>query len=155
VNLPKKVVGLRDMREEDIHVFFEHQRDPAANELAAFPARDRDGHMAHWIKIMADPTVVTKTIEMDGEVVGNVVSWVKDGRRAIGYWVGQAYWGKGVATNAVRQFLNQVSERPLYAWVATHNIGSIRVLEKCGFVRTGERLSGDDKVEEIVLELRG
>jgi RimJ/RimL family protein N-acetyltransferase len=111
--------------------------------------------MAHWIKIMADPTVVTKTIEMDGEVVGNVVSWVKDGRRAIGYWVGQAYWGKGVATNAVRQFLNQVSERPLYAWVATHNIGSIRVLEKCGFVRTGERLSGDDKVEEIVLELRG
>jgi RimJ/RimL family protein N-acetyltransferase len=154
VNLPKKVV-LRDVREEDIHVFFEHQRDPDANEMAAFPARDRDAHMAHWIKILADPTVVTKTIELDGQVVGNVVSWVKDGRRAIGYWVGQAHWGKGVATDAVRQFLMQVSKRPLYAWVATHNIGSIRVLEKCGFVRTGERPSGDDKVEEIVLELRG
>ena len=35
-------VLLRDVEEDDLTIFFEHQRDPVANEMAAFAARDRD-----------------------------------------------------------------------------------------------------------------
>jgi RimJ/RimL family protein N-acetyltransferase len=148
-------VLLWDVQEKDLSIFFEHQLDADAIEMAAFPARDREAHMAHWAKILADETVVTKTIVIDGEVAGNIVSWVKGDRRVIGYWVGKAHWGKGVATEAVKKFVAQISERPLYAFVATRNVGSIRVLQKCGFTIRSQLAPSpsDDGVEEVLMEL--
>jgi hypothetical protein len=43
-------------------VFFEHQRDAEANQMAAFPARDRDAFMEHWAKILADEAVLQKAL---------------------------------------------------------------------------------------------
>ena len=62
----------------------------------------------------------------------------QDGRPEIGYWLGKQYWGKGIATRALAAFVKQLPERPLYAHVVKHNIGLLRVLEKNGFVITGE-----------------
>ena len=129
---------LRNVVEEDLGVFFEQQRDPDANAMAAFPARDRKEHLEHWHRILDDDTVITRSILYGDEVAGNIVSWIQDGKREVGYWIGRAFWGKGVATGALRQFLEVDVERPLFAWVARHNAGSVRVLEKAGFVRTGE-----------------
>jgi RimJ/RimL family protein N-acetyltransferase len=81
-------------------------------------------------KILNDKTIVTRTILADGEVAGNAVSWSQDGHREIGYWIGRSFWGKGVATAALGQFLQVIDERPHYAWVARHNAASIRVLER-------------------------
>jgi RimJ/RimL family protein N-acetyltransferase len=127
-------VVLRDVTEDDLAVFFEHQRDPVANRMAAFPPRDREAFMAHWTKILGDKSIIKKAILFDGHVAGNVVSFEYSGRREIGYWIGREYWGKGVATEALSGFLNHAEvRRPLHAGVAKHNAGSIRVLEKCGF----------------------
>ena len=71
----------------------------------------------------------------DGTVAGNIASWEQDGQRLLGYWVGREHWGRGVATQALAQFARQVTARPLYAHVAVHNAGSVRVLEKCAFQR--------------------
>jgi RimJ/RimL family protein N-acetyltransferase len=131
-------VILRDVVEEDIGVFFEQQSDPDANAMAAFPARDREEHFEHWHKILDDETVITRSILYGDEVAGNITSWIQDGKREIGYWIGRAFWDKGVATSALRSFLGVDVERPLYAWVARHNAGSVRVLEKAGFMRAGE-----------------
>jgi RimJ/RimL family protein N-acetyltransferase len=128
VDLPP--VALRDVVEEDLDVFFEQQRDPDANAMAAFPARDRQEHFAHWRRILDDDTVITKSILYGDDVVGNIVSWIQDGKREIGYWIGRAHWGKGVATSALRSFLEVDVERPVFAWVARHNAGSIRVLRR-------------------------
>jgi RimJ/RimL family protein N-acetyltransferase len=141
-------VLLRDIVDADVPIFFEHQRDPEASAMAAFPAREYDAHMAHWGRILVDETVCMRTIVVDGQVTGNVVSWEADGRRLVGYWIGREFWGRGIATRALAEFLAQVTERPLRAMVAPHNLGSIRVLEKCGFIRIAE-----DK-EELTLELR-
>ena len=46
--LPEPGRVLRDLVEADIAVFFEHQRDPEANRMAAFPARDEETFVAHW-----------------------------------------------------------------------------------------------------------
>ena len=106
------------MAEDDLPVFFEHQRDPEANRMAAFPPRDRDAFMAHWTTILRDASVVVRTVLLDGEVAGNVVAFDFEGRREVGYWIGRAFWGKGVATSALRAFLAEVTERPIYAGVA-------------------------------------
>jgi RimJ/RimL family protein N-acetyltransferase len=145
-------VLLRDVAEGDLPTFFEHQLDPDANQMAAFPARARDAFMAHWTKILGDETVITKTILFDGHVAGNVVSWQQSGEREVGYWIGKEYWGKGIATKALSEFLSHVTARPLYAHVAKHNIASIRVLEKCGFTISGESAPGEE-VEEFILIL--
>ena len=126
-------VTLREVRDTDLPILFEHQRDPEANRMANFPARDRDAFMAHWTRILGDESCVTRAVDVDGEVAGNVGSWEQDGERDVGYWVGREHWGKGVATEALRAFLSVLEERPLFAYVVEHNVGSIRVLEKNGF----------------------
>ncbi|HEX9687861.1 MAG TPA: GNAT family N-acetyltransferase, partial [Thermoanaerobaculia bacterium] len=73
------------------------------------------------------------------------------GERLVGYWIGKEYWGRGVATRALSKFLGHVKTRPLYARVAKHNVASIRVLEKSGFIVSGE--GGADGVEELVMKL--
>lgn len=140
---PAGEVGLRGVTEDDLPVFFEHQRDPEANRMAAFPPRDRDAFVVHWTTILRDASVVARTVLLDGEVAGNVVAFDYEGRREVGYWIGRTFWGKGVATGALRAFLDKVTERPLYAGVAEANVASIRVLEKCGFT-ISEAPAGDD-----------
>jgi RimJ/RimL family protein N-acetyltransferase len=150
-------IHLRDVRENDLPIFFEHQLDPDATEMAAFLSRDRDAFMTHWAKIMADDSVILKTILFDGHVAGNIVSFLQSGEREVGYWIGKEYWGKGVATKALETFLEQDKTRPLYAHVAKHNIGSRRVLEKCGFTVVSEDKFSNprgEEVEEFILILK-
>jgi RimJ/RimL family protein N-acetyltransferase len=126
-------VELRDVSESDLPVFFEQQLDPEAAQMADFPSRTREAFMAHWTRIMADDSVLLKAILFNGEIAGNVVSFVQLGEREVGYWLGKDYWGKGIATRALEEFLRLIQTRPIYAHVAKHNIASKRVLEKCGF----------------------
>lgn len=148
---------LRDVEDEDLPIFFEHQRDPEATRMAAFTARDRDAFMTHWKEILGDETIAKKTIVSDGRVAGNIVSFDRNGEREIGYWIGREHWGKGVATRALSAFLSEVRVRPLLARVAKDNLGSIRVLEKCGFTITRQEKGPPDasgqEVEEVILEL--
>ena len=131
--MPSPSVLLRKVRESDLQIFYEHQRDPEAVRMAAFPSRDREAFMAHWAKITRDETVIARTIVAGGIVAGNIVSFVRGDTREMGYWLGREFWGKGIATKALRLFLRWHTARPLYAGVATHNAASLRVLEKCGF----------------------
>jgi RimJ/RimL family protein N-acetyltransferase len=151
------VVRLRSVEDGDLDVFFDHQADPKAIEMAAFPARDKVQFAAHWAKIRADDTAVVRTIVADGMVAGNIGSWHQNGQRLLGYWVGRAHWGRGVATQALARFVDELSTRPLYAHVAAHNVGSIRVLEKCGFRRDrtqeAKAPAPDDGVEEFIFVL--
>jgi RimJ/RimL family protein N-acetyltransferase len=152
-------VTLREIRPGDIAVIYEQQRDPAATAMAAFPPRDRASHDAHWAKILATPSVTTRAVIVGGEVAGQIGSWEQDGRRLVGYWIGRPFWGKGVATAALKAHLEIDRQRPIRAFVAVQNVASIRVLEKCGFHRVGmERgvsLRGGPPVDEYVMELSG
>ena len=145
-------VVLRQVREADLPFFFEHQRDPEATRMAAFPGRDRVAFDAHWARILADETVFARAIEVGGDVAGNVVSFEAEGERDVGYWIGRQHWGSGIASAALSAFLTEVEERPLFARVAKHNLASIRVLEKCGFTPI-RRETAPDGIEELVFEL--
>src|SRR3954447_24674491 len=108
---------LREMTLDDLPILFEHQRDPIANEMAVFAARDWDAFVAHDAKIRADPTLIRRTVSVDDEVVG----WLGccgGGHREVGYWFDRAVWGRGIATAPLAAFLDHVTERPLVAHVA-------------------------------------
>ena len=156
---PQGVVRLRPVEEADLPIFYEHQRDAEAARMAAFGSRDRPTFMAHWSQILADDTILIRTILVDGQVAGNIVSWEQMGEREVGYWLGREYWGRGVMTQALAAFLEQIDTRPLFARVATHNLASRRVLEKCGFtVIAEEEIFADaqgNPIPEFVLILRG
>jgi RimJ/RimL family protein N-acetyltransferase len=144
---------LRDVVDSDVDAFYEHQLDPEATRMALFPSRDREAFDAHWRRLLADDAATKKTIVDNGKVAGNVLCWEQDGRRLVGYWLGREFWGRGLATRALAEFVQDVPARPLHAWVASSNVGSIRVLEKCGFVVAGSRTEHDEKLGEPVEEL--
>ena len=127
-------VTLRPVETGDLEVFYHQQRDPEAALLAAFPSREREPFMTHWTeKVLPDPDCAARTVLADGEVAGYICSWDQDGHRMTGYWYGREFWGRGIGTAGMRQYLRWETRRPLYADPATTNTGSVRLLARCGF----------------------
>ena len=153
-------IELRDVAPADLPFFFENQRDPEAMWMAAFTAKDPNDRKAfdtHWAHILADDTVMNRTILFEGQVVGSVSSYVLEHEPEVSYWIGREFWGNGIATAALAEFLTIQTARPIFARVAEGNPGSLRVLEKCGF-----QIIGKDKgfanargaeIEEFILKL--
>lgn len=152
---------LRDVIEDDLPVFFDYQLDPDANYMAAFTAKDpfnRDLFNIFWHRILADETVIIKTIVFEEQVIGSVLSYEEDGKPEVSYWLGRKYWGKGLATWALQVFLEQANtKRPIFARAAKDNVASLRVLQKCGFAVTGEARgfanARGEEIAELLLEL--
>ncbi|MGW6294622.1 GNAT family N-acetyltransferase [Streptomyces sp. NPDC055058] len=153
-------VSLRPVHDSDLPVFFRQSNDPEALQMAAFtpenPA-DRDAFEAHWARIRASGQVVVRTVLGDGDVLGSAAVYGEPGEREVTYWIDRAYWGKGIATAALRALLAEVDERPLFARVAADNAASLRVLRKCGFEvsarATGYAPARGAEIEELVLTL--
>lgn len=147
-------VSLREVLPADLAVFFRNQQDPLANELAAFPERDWDAFLRHRKQLLlGNSTTLENTVLADGSVAGHILSWLQDGERFLGYWLGREHWGKGIATAALRQFLQVDVHRPLCAQVALHNVASQRVLEKCGMRRVRGPERAPDGVQEYLYRL--
>jgi RimJ/RimL family protein N-acetyltransferase len=152
---------LRDVVNDDLPIFFENQLGQEANYMAAFTARDptnQDAFRAHWQKILANETGIIQTIIFNEQVAGSVSSYEDEGKPEVTYWLGKEYWGKRIATWALKEFLaNHNTIRPIYARVAKDNLGSRRVLEKCGFTVLSESKgfanARGQEIEELLLEL--
>ena len=110
---------LRNVANDDLPIFFEYQLDQEANYMAAFTAKDptnQEAFMAHWHRILADKTGIIQTIIFNGQVAGSVSSYEDEGEPEVTYWLGKEYWGKGIATWALKEFLAQKNQiRPIYA----------------------------------------
>ena len=138
------VVTLRATRAGDLDALFRFARDPGAVHMAAFTPADPDDRAAfdtHWQRLFADSGVDTRTVRADGEIVGSVGRWFDAGVAEITYWIDPAHWGEGIATRAMRLFLDALDERPVRARVASDNAGSIAVLERLGFRQVGIEVS--------------
>jgi RimJ/RimL family protein N-acetyltransferase len=151
---------LREVRDEDLPLLFEQWADPVAVHMAAFTAPDHmdwDAFERRWSRLRADQTVLTRAIVVGDEVVGTIGSWGEPGEREVTYWIGRSYWGKGIATDALNSFLTVDPSRPLHARVASDNVASRCVLEKCGFrvVATEGNVAEarSAEIEELVLRL--
>ncbi len=148
------LVQLRTVQPDDLDAFFEHQTDAEAGAMAAFPPRDRQSFLTHWTRVLEDPRNSTWTVLVDGDVAGYVACFPQHDVLHIAYWLGRPFWGRGIASTALAQLLGEVPARPLFARVAEHNVGSRRVLEKCGFEQVGRVPPGpDEDVPELLFRV--
>ncbi|MFD4026555.1 GNAT family N-acetyltransferase [Streptomyces sp. NPDC058576] len=155
-------MALRPVQDGDLPLFFGWMSDPEATRVAAFTPKDptdRAAFDAHWARIRAGSSgVVMRTVVADGVVVGHVGAYGDVGDRQVTYWIGRAHWGRGLATAALLAFLDETPTRPLHARAAADNLGSRRVLEKCGFVVTGTdrgfAQARDEEIDEVLVTLR-
>jgi RimJ/RimL family protein N-acetyltransferase len=153
-------IALREIRDEDLDGIFAQMRDPQGVWMAAFTAEDPDDREffeAHMARVRADPGVTMRAITRDGQLVGHVASFDRDGELEVTYGVDRDAWGQGVASQALRLLLAEVTTRPVNARAASDNLGSLRVLEKAGFriIGTNRDFARARKaeIEETVLRL--
>ena len=145
---------------DDLEVFFNFQLDKEANHLAAFTSKDptdKSAYLNKYTKLLNDPTVNMKTIITDDTIVGSISKFEMEGDAEITYWIDRNFWGKGIATTALKNFLTVEHTRPIFGRVAFDNFASQRVLEKCGFVKIG-RAKGfanarQTEIEEYIYKL--
>ncbi|WP_251069626.1 GNAT family N-acetyltransferase [Streptomyces sp. ISL-96] len=154
-------VTLREVADSDLPVIFRHMSDPESNRIAAFTSKDptdRAAFDAHWARIRASDAVI-RTVLADGDIAGHAAVYGPPQEREVTYFIDRAYWGRGVATGALRALLELVPGRPLFARAAADNTGSLRVLEKCGFTVTGHDRgfanARGTEIDELVLALTG
>ncbi|UWX56237.1 GNAT family N-acetyltransferase [Maribacter litopenaei] len=141
-------VLLRELKQEDVPIIAE-----LANNIKIFNnVRDAFGHpyteenAQRFFEHQAESdTEVVFAIETDGKLCGLCGLILQDdvyGKSAeVGYWLGEPFWGKGIATSAIGLLVSHAFKEfkliRLYAGVFEYNSGSMRVLEKVGFVKEG------------------
>jgi len=142
-------------------MFFEQQLDPTANQMAAFTPEDPADAAAfkvHWARLLSDQSVIIKAIVLMGQVAGHIAIFGPPEEREVTYWLGREYWGRGLASGALRKLLLGVKERPLHARAANDNAASIQVLQKCGFEISGHEISFANarraEIDEVLLTLK-
>jgi RimJ/RimL family protein N-acetyltransferase len=153
-------VALRPVGNSDLDALFEQMRDPESVWMAAFTAEDPDDRTAfdvHMAKVRTSPEVIMRAITADGRLVGSIASFVIEGDIEVTYWIDRFFWGQGIAGRALVSFLESVPVRPLFARVASDNVGSLKVLQKAGFAITGTETSfangRNTEIQETILRL--
>jgi RimJ/RimL family protein N-acetyltransferase len=134
-------IQLRPVEAADLPTLYDFQCEPDGVRMAVVEPRDPDDYAAHWAKVLVDPKVAALAIVADGVLVGQISLFQSDGLDSVGYWLGQAFWGRGIASRALELFLQRIPTRPLHARAAKDNVGSLRVLQKGGFRVTEYRMS--------------
>ncbi|WP_428742430.1 GNAT family N-acetyltransferase [Tenacibaculum sp.] len=137
----KKIdIQLRPTEISDLESLFQFQLDKEGGYLAAFMPQDptdKTTYINKHTKLLDNPTVNNQTIVLDNTIIGSIAKFVMEGDNEITYWIDRKFWGQGIATKALKEFLTIETNRPIFGRVAFDNFGSQKVLEKCGFTKVG------------------
>lgn len=135
-----------EWRDREAIVRYANNRKVSINLRDRFPYPYTDRDARNWLEAVIDAEPETTfAIDVAGEAVGGIgytMQYDVDRRSAeIGYWLGEEFWGRGIATEAViavtdHAFANHDLCR-LYAHVFAWNPASARVLEKAGYAFEG------------------
>ena len=133
-------IRLRKTELADLEFFFVFQLDNEANYLAAFTAKDptdKTAYLQKYTKLLNDPAINMQTIIVGNSIAGSVSKFEIEGEAEVTYWIDKKFWGKGVATKALKELLKNEKMCPVFGRVAFDNFGSQIVLEKCNFIKIG------------------
>jgi len=123
-----------------------NNRNVSRNLRDVFPYPYTAADARDWIASTATRAPVQDfAIVVDGVAVGGISATPNDGERRqsaeVGYWLGEPFWGRGIATEALRAITEYAFstfdvcrlEAGVYGW----NPASARVLEKAGYTLEG------------------
>ncbi|WP_044046326.1 GNAT family N-acetyltransferase [Niabella soli] len=153
-------IKLRPTEIVDLDTLFQFQTDKEGGYMAAFMPKDptdKKAYIEKYTKLLGDPTVNNQTIILDNKIVGSIAKFIIQGDTEITYWIDRNFWGKGIATQALKTFLTIETVRPIWGRVAFDNFGSQKVLEKCGFDKIGTDKgfanARQEETEEFIYQL--
>ncbi|MBO6514315.1 MAG: GNAT family N-acetyltransferase [Phycisphaerales bacterium] len=154
-------ITLRPVERSDLPIFYEHLLHQPAQHMAAFvheDPSDRAKFDMHWEKLLQSDAILKLSIEFKNQLVGHIISFDMMGDREITYWIDHQYWNQGIASEALRQFTEIETTRPLFGRAAKDNAASIRTMEKCGFILQAEERgfanARGQEIDEVVMVLR-
>lgn len=144
----RTMIEIRDYQFADIKklALLANNRNVSRYLVPTFPYPYTKADAKRWVlKGSKENQYITKAIEFQGEFAGTIGiapqrGW-KNHCAEIGYWLGEPYWGKGIATEALNAMTGYAFEvcqfRKLFAPVMGPNKASMKVLEKCDFILEG------------------
>ena len=124
-----------------------------------YPYTEQDGLDFISAMLSADANeTFAFAITTEGKVIGSIGVFRQGNihRRTaeLGYYIAEAYWGKGLMTKAVRQICRYVFDNSdilrIYAELFAFNAASCRVLEKAGFQYEGTLRSNAVKNGNVI-----
>lgn len=147
---------LRHWQESDADVLYEYAKEPELGERAGWPPHKSREESLEIIRTVFDnPTTWAIVLKETGKVVGAMGYGPscdcslpsREGEPTVGYWIGKPFWGKGICTEALRLMIRHIRAttdiKSLVSGHFTDNPASGRVMEKCGFIPTGETAFDD------------
>lgn len=142
---------LRSWQESDAEALYKYASDPDIGERAGWsPHKSVEESLEVIRTVFNNPTTWAIILKETNEAIG-AMGYMPDcplnlparpGEPLVGYWVGKPYWNKGICTEALQLLLDHIRKETTYAsLICSHfvnNPASGRVMEKCGFVPTGD-----------------
>lgn len=144
----------------DLATLYLFQLNKEANYLAAFTGPEpltKEAYINKYEPFLSNPTIHMCTIKIEDKIVGSIAKYEMENEAEITYWIDREFWGQGIATNALTEFLKIELIRPIYGRTAFDNFGSQKVLENCGFVKIdtdkGFAKARNEEIEEYIYKL--
>ena len=145
-------ITLRPWRDDDAETLFRYASDPDVGSRAGWPPHKSVEESLEIIRTVFNNALCTWAIELKetGEPIGAIGYGpscdchlpAREGEPICGYWVAKPYWNQGICTEALRLMIEHIRQTTdIQSLISGHfidNPASGRVMEKCGFVPTGE-----------------
>lgn len=142
---------LRPWQDSDAEALYKYASDPVVGERAGWsPHKSVEESLEIIRTIFKNPTTWAIVLKETNEAIG-AMGYMPDcplslpaheGEPLVGYWVGKPYWNQGICTEALQLMLEYIRNETAYTTlICSHfvdNPASGRVMEKCGFIPTGE-----------------
>jgi len=152
-------ISLRPWLESDAAVLFKYASDPEVGPRAGWPPHKSVEESREIIRTVFNDATCTWAIVLSqtGEPIGAMGYGpscqcnlpAREGEPLIGYWVARPYWNQGICTEALHLMIDHLREttdiRSLISGHFIDNQASGRVMEKCGFIPTGETVVDPDQ----------
>lgn len=142
---------LRPWFDDDAKALFKYASDPDVGTRAGWPPHKNVEESLEIIRtLFHNDTTWAIELKESGEAIGAIGYGpscecqlpARENEPLIGYWVAKSFWNQGICTEALRLMLNHIRQTTdIPSLISGHfidNPASGRVMEKCGFVATGE-----------------
>lgn len=148
---------LRPWQDADAEALYKYASDPIIGERAGWSPHQSIEESREIIRtVFHNDTTWAIVLRETGEAIG-AMGYMPDcplnlparlGEPLVGYWVGKPYWNQGICTEALQLMIDYIRQETAYtSLISSHfidNPASGRVMEKCGFVATGETAIDED-----------
>lgn len=144
-------IYLRPWQDEDAPLLYRYASDPDVGPRAGWAPHQSVEESLHIIQtVFRNPTTWTIVLK-DSDLLVGAIGYgpscecnlpAREGEPTVGYWIAKPFWNQGLCTEALQLMVTHIRQTTsipsLISGHFTDNLASGRVMEKCGFVPTGD-----------------